>query len=152
MSDDRPRDPKGVSSGGRFRPRENPESGVVLDQEEDSELSRAEDKAVRNLGKTLEALRSSLDKGKKLVEMGRQRFDEDWIFQDAACITVIQLAEEAKRLPSSFREEREEIPWRKLIGMRNILTHEYSDVDISIVWGVLEDSFPEIERCVFPDD
>ncbi len=84
--------------------------------------------------------------------MGKQRFDEDWLVQDAACITVIQLAEEAKRLPRSFRDKRSDIPWRKLIAMRNTVTHEYSDVDTSIVWRVLQDNFPDVERSVFPDD
>ena len=158
MTDNQPRDPKGISSGGRFKPRENQESDLTLDedlellQEHELRLLRADEKALRNLDQTLEALRSSLDKGRKLVDLGRQRFDEDWIVQDAAINTVIQLAEEAKRLPSSFRDEHEEIPWRKLIAMRNIVTHEYSDVDISTVWEVIEDNFPDVERSIFPDE
>jgi uncharacterized protein with HEPN domain len=84
--------------------------------------------------------------------MGRHRFDEDWLVQDAAINTVIQLAEEAKRLPISFRDERDGIAWRQLIGMRNILTHDYADVDLSTVWTVLRDQFPIVERGVFSDD
>jgi uncharacterized protein with HEPN domain len=152
VTDNQPRDPKELASDGRFKPRMNQESDVTLEQDEDLELSRFEEKASRNLQNTLAAMRSSLDKGKILVEMGRRKFDEDWIVQDAAINTVIQLAEEAKRLPSSFREERDDIAWHQLIGMRNILAHEYADVDISTVWTVLRDKFPSVERSVFPDD
>lgn len=150
MTNDQPRDPKGTESGGRFKPRTNQEPELTLEDEEQFDVSRAEKKAIRNLDMTLEAMRFTLEKGEKLVKLGRQRFDEDWIVQDAACNIVIQLAEEAKRLPSSFRNERDEIPWHKLIAMRNIVAHEYSDVDNSTVWEVLEDNFPDVERSVFP--
>jgi uncharacterized protein with HEPN domain len=36
--------------------------------------------------------------------------------------------------------------------MRNILTHEYADVDLSTVWIVLRDHFPSLEMSVFHDD
>ena len=152
MSDDQPRDPKGLSSGGQFKPRANPESDLTLDQYEDLAFSRSEEKASRNLSNTLAAMRSTLDKGEKLVDLGRQRFEDDWIVQDAAINTVIQLAEEAKRLPGSYRDERSDVPWHQLIGMRNILTHEYADVDLSTVWIVLQDHFSSLEMSVFPDD
>ncbi|MDH2904572.1 MAG: DUF86 domain-containing protein [Actinomycetota bacterium] len=151
MSDDQPRDPKGLSSGGQFKPRANPESDLTLDQYEDLAFSRSEEKASRNLSNTLAAMRSTLDKGEKLVDLGRQRFEDDWIVQDAAINTVIQLAEEAKRLPGSYRDERSDVPWHQLIGMRNILTHEYADVDLSTVWTVLRDHFPSLETSLFPD-
>ena len=124
---------------------------MPLEQDEDLAFSRVEEKATRNLPNTLAAMRSCLEKGKTIIEMGRQRFDEDWLVQDAAINAVIQLAEAAKRLPSSFRDERDDIAWHQLIGMRNILTHEYADVDLSTVWTVLRDKFPRVEG-VFSDD
>jgi uncharacterized protein with HEPN domain len=65
---------------------------------------------------------------------------------------VIQLAEDAKRLPKSFKEQRSEVEWRKVVGMRNIVTHEYATIDPSIVWATLEHDFPSIARCVFNDE
>jgi uncharacterized protein with HEPN domain len=152
VTDNQPRDSKDLASGGRFKPRPNPEPDVTLEPDEASSLARVEEKATRRLSNTLAAMRSSLTKGGLIVEMGRHRFDEDWLVQDAAINTVIQLAEEAKRLPSSFRDERGDIAWRQLIGMRNILTHEYADVDLSTVWTVLRDQFPTVERSIFSDD
>ena len=137
---------------GRFKPLENQGPDITLEQDEDFDVSRAEEKAIRNLDKTLKAMRSSLDKGKKLVEVGKRRFDEDWMAQDAAINTVTQLADGANRLPSSFHEERDDVPWHQLIAMRNIATHEYADVDFSTVGTVLRDNFPSVERSIFPDD
>ncbi len=69
---------------------------------EASQVSRVEAKTLKNLDETLRAMRSSLDKGKQFVAMGRQKFDDDWMVQDAAITTVTQIAEAAKRLPKSF--------------------------------------------------
>lgn len=115
-------------------------------------MSRVEAKALTNLHGTLQAMRFSLDKGKRFVEMGRRRFDDDWMVQDAAITTVTQLAEAAKRLPKSFRDERPEVPWRNVIGMRDIVIHEYAIVDLALVWEALERGFPQIEESVFPDE
>jgi uncharacterized protein with HEPN domain len=132
--------------------RSNQEPDAPIEQNTDLESSRSEEKAVRNLQKTLAALYSCLHKGKILVEMGREKFDEDWIVQDAAINTVTQLAEEAKRLPRQFREERDDIAWHQLIGMSNVLAHDYSEVDLSAVWMVLRDKFPILEKSVFSDN
>jgi uncharacterized protein with HEPN domain len=113
-------------------------------------VSRVEAKALTNLDETLRAIRSSLDKGKQFVAMGRRRFDDDWMVQDAAITTVTQIAEAAKRLPKSFRDERPEVPWRNVIGMRDIVIHEYAIVDLPLVWEALERGFPQIEGSVFP--
>ena len=152
MTGNQPRDPREQVSGGRFKSRVNPEPEVHLEPSEVPASARSEEKAMKNLPKTLAALRSSLEKGKVIVEMGRERFDEDWLVQDAAINVVIQLAENSKRLPMTFRDEQDEIAWHQLIGMRNILTHEYADVDLPAVWSVLRDKFPSIERAIFLDD
>ncbi len=115
-------------------------------------VSRVEAKASKNLDETLRAIRFSLDKGKQFVAMGRRRFDDDWMVQDAAITTVTQIAEAAKRLPKSFRDERPEVPWRNVIGMRDIVIHEYAIVDLPLVWEALERGFPQIEASVFPEE
>jgi len=115
-------------------------------------VSRVEAKALTNLHETLRAIRFSLDKGKRFIAMGRRRFDDDWMVQDAAITTVTQIAEAAKRLPKSFRVERPEVPWRNVIGMRDIVIHEYAIVDLPLVWEALERGFPQIERSVFPEE
>ena len=151
MSDNQPLEPKRSGPVGKVtsRPRQvsTPDPGLA-----DPKKSRVEVKAMQNLDNTLKALRSSLDKGKQFVAMGRPRFDDDWMVQDAAITTMTQIAESAKRLPRTFRDARPEVPWRNVIGMRDIVIHEYSIVDPSLVWEALEQRFPEIEESVFRDE
>lgn len=114
--------------------------------------SAADDKALHNLDKTLGSIRTALEKGKQLIKLGRERFDADWMVQDAAITTVTQIAEAAKRLPKSFKDARPEVPWRSVTGMRNMVIHEYAIVDLLLVWETLEFGFPQIEESVFRSD
>lgn len=47
------------------------------------------------------------------------------------------IGEAASRLSPETRAAADEIPWRRIVGMRNILVHEYEGVDLDIVWGVV---------------
>lgn len=48
-------------------------------------------------------------------------------------ITII--GEATKRLSSDFRQQHPEIPWREIAGMRNVIVHEYDQVDLAYCVG-----------------
>lgn len=50
--------------------------------------------------------------------------------QDAIIRRLEIIGEAVKNLPSSFRAQNEGIPWKQIAGMRDILIHEYFDVDL----------------------
>lgn len=45
------------------------------------------------------------------------------------------LGEAANRIPKELQEKYPDIPWKNIIGMRNIIIHTYERVDISTLWG-----------------
>lgn len=54
------------------------------------------------------------------------------------------IGEAARRISSVFREAHPEIPWRKIISQRNILAHEYGEIEDEILWRVATVSIPEL--------
>lgn len=44
------------------------------------------------------------------------------------------IGEAAKRIPKEFKDKNPKLPWKEMAAMRNILIHEYEDVDNAIVW------------------
>ena len=44
------------------------------------------------------------------------------------------MGEAAKALPEQVCALAPDVPWRKIIGMRNVLVHGYFEIDIHIVW------------------
>lgn len=52
------------------------------------------------------------------------------------------LGEAARRLPEDFRALHAEIDWRSLIGLRNILAHQYDSVREEILWEIITIMLP----------
>lgn len=50
----------------------------------------------------------------------------------------------ARRVSSQTRELHPEIPWATMIAMRNLMIHDYDDVDMDIVWDTLHRDLPEL--------
>ncbi len=56
------------------------------------------------------------------------------------------LGEAARRISQSARENHPEIPWRSMIGLRNVLTHEYGEIRYEVLWRVCRDELQTLIR------
>ena len=54
------------------------------------------------------------------------------------------IGEAANRVSRGFRAAHPEIPWRQIIAQRNVLTHEYGDIDDALIWRVVTTRIPEL--------
>ena len=54
------------------------------------------------------------------------------------------IGEAASKISIGFRKEHPEIPWQKIIGMRNRLIHVYFDIDYNIVWQTVKGNLPPL--------
>ena len=52
------------------------------------------------------------------------------------------IGEAARRLSPAARNLIPEIPWKLLTAMRNILIHDYDDVDLDVVWDTIQRDLP----------
>ena len=49
------------------------------------------------------------------------------------------VGEAARRVSSKMRENHPDIPWRSIIGLRNVLAHEYGEIHYEILWSIIGD-------------
>ncbi|MBI2431245.1 MAG: DUF86 domain-containing protein [Candidatus Hydrogenedentes bacterium] len=54
------------------------------------------------------------------------------------------IGEASARLTRGFRSEHPEIPWKKIIGMRNRIVHDYFDLDMDIIYSTVKQFLPEL--------
>jgi len=54
------------------------------------------------------------------------------------------VGESVKRVPQDFRDKYPEIPWRKMAGMRDVISHAYEDLAYEVLWDTVEFHFPAI--------
>ena len=68
--------------------------------------------------------------------------------QDAVYRRLEVIGEAAIRLPDEFRNQYPRIFWSKIVGMRNVLIHEYDSIDLDRVWETIQKDIPELEGYI----
>ncbi|MEX0629491.1 MAG: DUF86 domain-containing protein [Chloroflexota bacterium] len=57
---------------------------------------------------------------------------------------IIVIGEAAGRVSESRQAELPQLPWREMIGMRNLVTHDYWRVDPAILWRTVKGDIPKL--------
>ena len=78
---------------------------------------------------------------------GRKVIDEDIKTQLAIQKAYEVIGEIAKRLPDELLDHQPQIRWKDLKGFRDVLIHQYGDIDVEIVWEAIED-LPNLRTAV----
>ncbi len=52
-----------------------------------------------------------------------------------------------RRLPDELKARHPEIPWPKVAGIGNVLRHEYEHVAHDVLWRVVKDDLPPLEKA-----
>jgi uncharacterized protein with HEPN domain len=77
---------------------------------------------------------------------GRTRgdMDTDEFLEDGVVRRLTVLGEAAGRIGDAFRREHPDIPWSSIVGLRNIVTHQYDRVNLDEVWTVATEDAPRL--------
>ena len=71
-------------------------------------------------------------------------FAKDQKTQDAVIRQLEIIGEAAGHVPSAAVKDCP-IPWKAIVGMRNLLIHDYLGVDIKIVWKTVKAELPRLK-------
>ena len=64
----------------------------------------------------------------------------------ACAFTVSQIGEIVKEIEEDTMKKYSDIPWNSIKGMRNRIVHDYENVDLSVLWGTIKESLPELKE------
>jgi uncharacterized protein with HEPN domain len=56
------------------------------------------------------------------------------------------ISEASRRLPDELKARHPDIPWRKVAGIGNVLRHNYEDIAAPVIWALVRDDLPPLER------
>jgi len=101
----------------------------------------------RSVELLLEDIWEAIEKiGRYTVELSKNGFLENEKTIDAVVRNLEVIGEAANRLPDQFKMDNETIAWRKIIGLRNRIVHEYFGIDSEIVWQIIQADLPELKQ------
>jgi uncharacterized protein with HEPN domain len=84
----------------------------------------------------------------RYADRDRATFDRDELLQNWFLRHLQIIGEAARGLPDDVRARAPEIPWPKIIGMRNVLVHGYFHVDAEIVWNAAVRDVPALKPAL----
>lgn len=99
-------------------------------------------------------LQHMLDAAREAVAFARGRvrgdLDNDRQLVLALVKDVEIVGEAATQVTKPARQQLPEIPWERIVGMRNRLVHAYFDVNLDIVWNTVRGDLPELISLLEP--
>ena len=69
-------------------------------------------------------------------------FSADQRTIDAVKHNFVVMGEAAGHVPEEITSKYPSIPWREMIDMRNVATHEYWQVSLEVLWGTTREQLP----------
>ncbi len=98
-----------------------------------------------------------LQAAKELLEMNRgatfEVFIEDLKLMRATERSLEIIGEAARRLSEEFKRQHGQIQWHLMIGQRNIIAHEYGQIDYEMLFRTVIEDIPamvEQLRAILP--
>lgn len=77
-------------------------------------------------------------------------YENDLVLRSAVERQVEILGEAANHVSVEFQTAHSQIPWRQIIGQRNILAHEYKDIAAKLIWTVATERIPDLVKALEP--
>lgn len=70
--------------------------------------------------------------------------------QDAVIRRLTIVGEATKRLSIEFRDAHPDVPWKEMAGLRDVVVHDYDEVDLDRLKPVIEIKLPEVLHQLEP--
>ena len=103
----------------------------------------------RNYNLYLQDIVEAIDRIASYLEgVARGEFETDQMRLDAVIRNLQIIGEAIKKIPDSIQKGYPSIPWQEIAGLRNRVTHIYFDVDIKIIWDVVQFELPTLKTQI----
>ncbi len=90
----------------------------------------------------------AIDRVLEYTDSGETVFRNDHKTQDAVLRNLETLGEAAKRVDEDTRSLAPNMPWREITGFRDVLAHDYLEIDLDLVWNVVDSELPALRESV----
>jgi len=78
-----------------------------------------------------------------LDKLDFSNFKMNYLVVDAIIRNFEIIGEASKNVPKNIQEKYPEIPWRKMYGLRNLISHEYFGIDYEMIWEIAKNNLPQ---------
>ena len=80
--------------------------------------------------------------------LSRAEFEKTQLVYDATLRNLELIGEAARHVPDEARARAPDVPWRRVIAVRNILIHGYLGLDNDIIWDIVQNEIGKLLRAL----
>lgn len=97
----------------------------------------------------VEDILDSIKKIEKYIkDLKYSDFENNDLIVDAVVRNLEIIGEAARNIPENVRQANPNVPWSRMIGLRNVTVHEYFGLDLSVIWEIARKNLPETKQSV----
>lgn len=96
----------------------------------------------------LRDIAEAIERIEKYTAKGKQTFEKEELIQSWIVRHLQIIGEATRALSPEYRDKHPDIAWSKIIGMRNILVHDYFGIDVDVVWSAVVNDLPVLKQKV----
>jgi uncharacterized protein with HEPN domain len=90
----------------------------------------------------------AIDRALEYTGSGREAFFTDSKTQDAVIRNIEVIGEAVKGVTEATRRLHPEVPWSKIAGTRDRVIHGYFNVDLEIIWEIVDKELPGLRQRI----
>ena len=82
---------------------------------------------------------------------GGKTFDDfcaDWLLRHGVQRGIEIISEAARRIPPELQARQPNIPWAQIMGIGNVLRHEYHRFSDTLIWNVVQEYLPPLKAAI----
>ena len=96
----------------------------------------------------LQHILECIDRIEAYTKDGRAAFLASTLIQDGVIRNLQTLGQSALQLSEALKSAHPGIDWKGIVGLRNVLVHDYLGVNVTRIWEIVERDAPDLKAKV----
>ena len=103
---------------------------------------------MRDNTERLRDMLEAIERLDKYTNQGKTVFEQKELIQTWVIYHLQIIGEAARTISQKFKAKHNEIPWRDVSDLRNLIIHEYFRINLDIIWDIVQNDIPPLKSQI----
>lgn len=104
------------------------------------------------INRDLERLNQIIHSIQRIKSIISSKTKEDFLnsedMQELVAFNLMNIGENAGKISNDVKNKSLQIPWREISALRNIIVHDYINIQQNIIWNTVQKDIPKLEENI----
>ena len=89
-----------------------------------------------------------IERTEQYTKSGLEAFMKDTLIQDGVVRNLQIIGQSILKISADLKAKYPDIDWKSIIGFRNVLVHDYMEINFVRVWEIVENDLPSLKKQI----